>query len=59
MEGHVQNAKGAVRTPSNVLWANQLPHHLPTHHELYVQRNEDALPDRTIHLYGRHSYHHK
>src|SRR6266404_570638 len=54
MEGRLQNPDRTVRTTSHVLWADQLTRHLPTNNEPDVQRNKDAVPERTIRLHGRH-----
>src|SRR6266436_5451670 len=56
MESRLQNPEETVRTTSNVLRTDQLPRHLPTNHEPDVQRNEDAIPNGTIRLYGRHPH---
>ena len=58
MEGCLQNPDRVIRTTSYVLRTNQLPRHLPTNYEPNVQRNEDAIPERTIRLHGRHSHRH-
>src|SRR6266446_4025055 len=59
MESCLQNPKRVIQTTSDVLWTNQLPRHLPTNHEPHVQRNENAIPNGTVHLHGRYPRRHR
>src|SRR6266436_5304646 len=43
----------------NVLRTNQLPRHFPMNYEPHVQRDEDAIPNRTVRLHGRYPHHHR
>src|SRR6266436_676707 len=60
MEGRLQDPSRTIRTAGYVLRTDQLPRHLPTNDEPNVQGDEDAIPERTVHLYGRYSHcHHR
>jgi hypothetical protein len=56
MEGSIHYKPQPLRATGNVLWDDQLPHHLPDHDERAVQRR---TPTRlVINLHGRHPHTH-